>query len=74
MTSQHLFKTLYYSLFDSHLIYGCQVWQQYQGTEFKKIETLHEKAIRIIRFLPNNAPVPKEMHKLRNTSQHTFCI
>ena len=66
MTSQHLFKTLYYSLFDSHLIYGCQVWQQYQGTEFKKIETLQEKAI--------NAPVPKEMHKLRNTSQHTFCI
>ena len=36
-----------------------------QGTEFKKIETLQEKAIRIIKFLPNNAPVSKEMHKLR---------
>ena len=64
-TSQHLLKTLYYSLFNSHLIYGCQVWGQYQGTEFKKIETLQEKAIRIIKFLPNNAPVSKEMHKLR---------
>ena len=41
------------------------MWGQYQGTEFKKIETLQEKAIRIINFLPNNAPVSKEMHKLR---------
>ena len=37
----------------------------HQGTEFKKIETLQKKAIRIIRFLPNNAPVSNEMHKLR---------
>ena len=42
------------------------MWGQYQGTEFKKIETFQEKAIRIIKFLPNNAPVSKEMHKLRN--------
>ena len=64
-TSQHLLKTFYYSLFNSHLINECQVWGQYQGTEFKKIETLQEKAITIIKFLPNNAPVSKEMHKLR---------
>ena len=31
----------------------------------QKIETLQEKAIRIIKFLPNNAPASKEMHKLR---------
>ena len=49
----------------SHLIYGFQVWGQYQGTALKKIETLQEKAIRIIKFLPNNPPVSKEMHKLR---------
>ena len=41
------------------------MWGQYQGTELKKIETLQEKAIRIIKFLPNNAPVSKEVHKLR---------
>ena len=41
------------------------MWGQYQGTEFKKTETLHEKAIRIIKFLPNNAPISKEMHYLR---------
>ena len=64
-TSQHLLKTLYYSLFNSHLIYRFQVWGQYQGTEFKKIETLQEKAIRIINFLPDNAPFSEEMRKLR---------
>ena len=26
---------------------------------------MQEKAIRIIKFLPNNAPVSKEMHKLK---------
>ena len=41
-TSQHLLKTLYYSL-NSNLIYGCQVWGQYQCTELKKIETLQHK-------------------------------
>ena len=64
-TSQHLLKTVYYSLFNCHFIYGCQVWGQYQGTEFKKIEALQKKVIRIIKFLPSNAPVSKEIHKLR---------
>ena len=65
-TSQHLLKTIYYFQFNSHLIYECQVWRQYQGTELKKkIEKLPEKANRTIKFLPNNAPVWKEMHKLR---------
>ena len=41
------------------------MWGQYQGPEFKKIETLQDKAIRIVTFLPNNVPVSKEMHKLR---------
>ena len=57
------------------------MWGQYQGTEFKKIETLQEKAIRIIKFLPSNAPVSKEMQiknskpkRLYHTSKHTFCI
>ena len=62
-TSQPLLKTICYSVFDSHLIYGCQVWGQY--IEFKKIETLQEKAMRIMKFLPNNAPVSKDMHKLK---------
>ena len=31
----------------------------------QKLETLQEKAIRIMKFLPNNALVSKEMDKLR---------
>ena len=38
---------------------------KYQCTEFKKFETLQEKAIQIKKFLPNNVPVSKKMHKLR---------
>ena len=30
-----------------------------------KIETLQEKVIRIIKLLSNNAPVSKEVHKLK---------
>ena len=41
------------------------MWEQYQGNKFKKAEKVPEKAIRIIKFLPNNAPVLKEMHKLK---------
>ena len=41
------------------------MWGQYQGAEFKIIEKLHEKAIKIINLLPNNAPILKEMHKLK---------
>ena len=40
------------------------MWGQYQGTEFQKIENFQEKA-RIIKFLPNNAPILKEMNKLK---------
>ena len=71
-TSQHILKTIYYSLFNSHLNYECHVWGQ-------KIETLQEKAIRIIKLLPNNAPASKEIYKLRilklkdyHTSKQTF--
>ena len=52
----------YSLLFNSHLIYGCQIGDNNQGTELKKIEALQQKAIRVIKFLPNNAPVSKEMH------------
>ena len=60
-TPKHLLKTLYFSLFNSNLIYGCQIWGQDQNEEFKKIEKLQEKAIRIISFLPLNATVEKHV-------------
>ena len=35
-TPKHLLKTLYFSLFNSNLIYGCQIWGQDQNEEFTK--------------------------------------
>ena len=37
-TPTQLLKTLYFSLCNSNLIYGCQMWGQDQNEEFKKIE------------------------------------
>ena len=78
-TPKHLLKTLYFSsLFNSNLIYGCPAdrryaWGQDQNEEFKKIEKLQQKVIRIISFLPLNATVEKQMYgmnilKLKRTS------
>ena len=60
---KHLLKTFYFSLFNSNLICVCQIWGQDQN-EFKKIEKLQEKAIKIINFLPLNPPVEKQMYKM----------
>ena len=47
------------------MIYGCQIWCQEHSDELEKIEKLQEKAIKIIKFLPNNAPVTKTMKELK---------
>ena len=44
-----LLKTIYYSLFNPHLIYACQVWSQNKKF-LEKLSTLQGKAIRIINF------------------------
>ena len=58
-TPKFLLKGIYYSLFNSHLIYGCQVWGQKENESqiLKTIGALQDKAIRIINFLPNETPV-----------------
>ena len=56
-TPKPLLKTIYYSLFNSHLIYASQIWGQTKTEIFKKLEKLQDKAIRIINFLPNTAPI-----------------
>ena len=43
-------KTLYYAIFSSHLIYGCQIWGQVTNTFNQKIFKLQNKALRIISF------------------------
>ena len=58
-TPKFLLRTIYYSLFNSHLIYGCQVWGQRErmSETLRKIANLQDKALRIINFLPPNTPI-----------------
>ena len=63
-TPNQLLRTLYFLLFNSNLIYGCQIWGQDQNEEFKKIEKLQEKSLRIINLLPLNTPVEKQMYEM----------
>ena len=48
-----LLKTLYHTIFHSHLMYACQIWGQNQSI-LNKIQPLQDKALRIINFKPNN--------------------
>ena len=43
-------KILYYALFSSHLIYGCQIWGQTLNSFNTKITTLQNRALCIITF------------------------
>ena len=54
------------------MIYGCQIWGQEHSNEFKKIEKLQEKAIKITKFLPNDAPVTKTMKELKTLKLEDF--
>ena len=56
-TPKWLTRTIYYSLFNSHMIYGCQIWGQHKTNLVKRVMKLQEKAIRIINFKDNNAQV-----------------
>ena len=49
-----LFRTIYFSLFNSHLIYGCEIWGQKSTLLFRKIQDLQGKAIRIINYKPDD--------------------
>ena len=54
-TPKFLLKTIYYSLFNSHLIYASQIWGQIKTKLFEEVVKLQNKAIRIINFLPFNS-------------------
>ena len=54
---KHLLKTIYHSIFNSHLIYACEVSEQNQThCYFKKLLHLQEKALGIINFKPQTSP------------------
>ena len=48
---KYLLRTIYFAIFNSHLIYACEIWGQEQNnTLFEKLIKLQEKALRTINF------------------------
>ena len=45
---KYLLRTIYFSIFNSHMIYTCQMWGQNKG-KIQKISELQDTAIRIIK-------------------------
>ena len=67
--------SIYYSIFLSHLLYGCQAWGQHANPNFKKIETLQNNALRLITFSEFNAhvsPLYKSLKILKLKDQITL--
>ena len=54
--TQDLRRTLYFSIFESHLRYWCQIWWQQKSQHIHDIENLQRKAIRIKNFKSKYAP------------------
>ena len=60
---KYFLKTIYYSLFNSHLIYASQIWGQSKFDHFRKLVECQDKALRIIYLLlPDTAPL-KDIYK-----------
>ena len=74
---QEELRSLYYAIFSSHLVYGCQVWGQNSNSITDKVFRLQNRAMRIISFsdfhaeaLPlykaNNILMSKDFISLQN--------
>ena len=61
-TPKWLTRTIYYSLFNSHMIYGCQIWGQHKTNLAKRVVKLQEKAIKIINFTNISQCCSSEQH------------
>ena len=46
--------SLYHSIFSSHMIYGCQTWGLVENKYTKKIQTLQNRALRLVSFADNS--------------------
>ena len=54
---KHLLRTIYYSIFNVHLIYACEVWEQKQNNLIlNKLTKLQNKALRLMNFQPLKTP------------------
>ena len=67
-----MLKTIYFFLFNSHLIYACQIWGQTKTKLFQEIEKLQGKAVRIINFLPKGVSVKEAYSTLKILKMRDF--
>ena len=58
---KYLLRTIYFSIFNSHMIHTCHIWGQ-NKCKIQKISKLQDKTIRIINFKQKNYPVA-ELYK-----------
>ena len=69
---KYLLETIYYSLFNSHIIYASQIWGQSKSDHCRKLVELQDKVLRICNFLPDTAPLRRYIEKFKNTE--TSCL
>ena len=72
-------KTIYYVLFDSHMIYACQIWGQSHSETFDMIQSAQNKALRIINFKESMEPSEplyqkRKISKLKNNIILNNCL
>ena len=68
-----LLKSIYYSIFNSHLIYGCEVWGQNQNNVLvQRLQKLHKKAVHLINFKTNPNVVGQLMKDSNNLKLTDF--
>ena len=48
LDSKEELKSIYYAIFSSHMVYGCQIWEQSRSSHVGKIFKLQNRALRII--------------------------
>ena len=49
-------RTIYYTLFDSHMRYACQIWGQSHSKTFDMIQSAQKKSLRIKNFKQSVEP------------------
>ena len=60
-----LLRTVYYSLFNSHLIYGCQIWGNNNSILVNKVKKLQEKALKVMDFCSDNKTINEVFHDFK---------
>ena len=69
-------KTIYYSLFDSHLNFGNILWGCAANKFMKKIDNLQKKCVRNVsleKFNAHSEPIFKKLGILKNADKITYC-